>query len=126
MTFLRRFSQTASGFRFLDLAIIMFLLSKVVSLASNLQPGGPGLCIYVPLYSQASGSLFVTYDSQGCGGAILIRFHAEHELRTERTQFFFSIKGNFYLRAKGMLHQSVMSLNGRMAVKSMDRSRYKI
>jgi hypothetical protein len=42
------------------------------SAVSNLQSGGPGLCIYVPsdrvaqLHPQASGSLFVAfYDSQG-------------------------------------------------------------
>jgi hypothetical protein len=33
----------------LDFAtIILFLQSKIVSLASNPKPGGPGLCIYVP------------------------------------------------------------------------------
>jgi hypothetical protein len=32
----------------LDFATRIFLQSKVVSLASNPQPGGPGPCIYVP------------------------------------------------------------------------------
>jgi hypothetical protein len=56
--------------------------SKVVSLASNPQPGGLGLCIYVPsdrvaqLYTQALGSLFVaSYGSQGYGGGTLTRLH---------------------------------------------------
>jgi hypothetical protein len=35
-------------FTSLDFATVIFLQSKVVSLASNPQPGGPGLCIYVP------------------------------------------------------------------------------
>jgi hypothetical protein len=35
-------------FTSLDFAPIIALRSKVVSLASNPQPGGPGLCIYVP------------------------------------------------------------------------------
>jgi hypothetical protein len=43
------------------------------------QPGGPGPCIYIP-HKQggpwALGSLYVaSYDSQGCGGGILIRLH---------------------------------------------------
>jgi hypothetical protein len=35
-------------FTSLDFATIIILQSKVVSLASNLQPGGSGPCIYVP------------------------------------------------------------------------------
>jgi hypothetical protein len=60
----------------------MFLQSKVVSLASNIQPGGPGPCIYVPsdrvaqLYPQALYSpVFAFYDSQSYGGGIQTRLH---------------------------------------------------
>jgi hypothetical protein len=60
----------------------MFLRSKVVSLVSNPQPGGPGPCIYAPsdrvaqLCPQASSYLFVAfYDSQGYGGGILTGLH---------------------------------------------------
>jgi hypothetical protein len=35
-------------FTSLDFATIILLQSKVVILASNPQPGGPGPCIYVP------------------------------------------------------------------------------
>jgi hypothetical protein len=35
-------------FTSLDFAAIIFLQSKVVSLAPNPQPGGPDPCIYVP------------------------------------------------------------------------------
>jgi hypothetical protein len=63
-------------------AAIIILQSKFVSLASNPQPGGPGLCIYVPidrvahLNPQAPGSVFVAfYDSQGYGGGILTHLH---------------------------------------------------
>jgi hypothetical protein len=69
-------------FTSLDFAtIILFLQSKVVSLASNPQHGGPDLYVYVPsdrmalLYSQAPGSIFVAYDSQGYGGGIVTRLH---------------------------------------------------
>jgi hypothetical protein len=57
-----------------------FFQSKVVSLASNPQSGGPGLCIYVPqLYPQAPGFLFIAlYDSQGYGGGILTRLFTEY------------------------------------------------
>jgi hypothetical protein len=44
-------------FTVLHLAIVHFLQSKVVSLASNSQPGGPGLCIYVP--QRQSGPVIV-------------------------------------------------------------------
>jgi hypothetical protein len=61
------------------------LQSKVFSLASNSQPGGPGPCINVSpgdnlaqLYPQASGSSFVPfYVSQGDGGSIPVRLHTE-------------------------------------------------
>jgi hypothetical protein len=36
-----------SGFTSLNFATVIFLQSKVVSLASNPQPSGPGPCIYV-------------------------------------------------------------------------------
>jgi hypothetical protein len=55
-----------------------FLQSKVVSLASNPQPGDPGHCIFpsdrvTQLYPPTPGSLFVAfYDLHGCGGGILI------------------------------------------------------
>jgi hypothetical protein len=61
-----------SGFH-LDFATTMFLLSKVVSLASNLQHGGPIPCIYVlqwqggPVIPPVIGF----YDSQGYGGGNL-------------------------------------------------------
>jgi hypothetical protein len=62
----------------LDLATVIILQSKVVSLTSNHKPVGPGLYIYVPqwqvsqLYPQASGSIFIAFcDSQGYGGGIL-------------------------------------------------------
>jgi hypothetical protein len=49
ITLLRKFCKFASCFYFFwDLAKIFFIQSKVVSLASNSQPGGPGPCIYVP------------------------------------------------------------------------------
>jgi hypothetical protein len=35
-------------FNSLDFWTVFFLQSKVISLASNPQPGGPGLCIHVP------------------------------------------------------------------------------
>jgi hypothetical protein len=61
---------------------IILLQSKVVSLVSKPQPGGPGLHIYVPLwqgaqlYPQAPGSLFIAfYNSQGYGGGILTSLH---------------------------------------------------
>jgi hypothetical protein len=53
MAFLRRFCQTCleldhSAFASLDFAAVIFLQSKVTSLASLPQPGGPGLFIYIP------------------------------------------------------------------------------
>jgi hypothetical protein len=48
-------------FTSLDYETIFFLQSKVVSLASNPQPGGPGLCVYAPsdrvaqLYPEGTG-----------------------------------------------------------------------
>jgi hypothetical protein len=64
----------------LNFATIFVLQNKIVSLASNFQPGGAGPSIYVPQYQdspvspQALGSLFVAfYDSQGYGGGILTR-----------------------------------------------------
>jgi hypothetical protein len=93
-TLLRRFCQVCllpamcrksdhPVFTCLDFVTIFFLQSKVVSLASNPQPGGPGLCIYVPqlqggpVIPQASGSLFIAfYDSQGYGGGILTSLHS--------------------------------------------------
>jgi hypothetical protein len=55
IVFLRRFCQTClfrpeldhPVFTFLDFATVIFLQSKAVSLVSNPQPRGPGLCIYV-------------------------------------------------------------------------------
>jgi hypothetical protein len=76
MAFLRRFCQMYPVFNSLDLATIMFLQNKVVSLASNPQTGGPlYLCTPVTgdriaqLYPKAPGSHFVAfYGSQGYGG----------------------------------------------------------
>jgi hypothetical protein len=48
IAFRTRFCQIASGFHFFGFPKNIFLQSKVVSLASNPQPGAPGLCIYVP------------------------------------------------------------------------------
>jgi hypothetical protein len=49
IAFLRRFCQIASGFHFFGFRNDNICLqSKVVTLASNPQPGGPGPCIYVP------------------------------------------------------------------------------
>jgi uncharacterized membrane protein len=48
ITFLRRFRQSSSGFHVFGFRNNNFLQSKVVSLASNPEPGGPGSCIYVP------------------------------------------------------------------------------
>jgi hypothetical protein len=63
-------------------AIFFFIQSMIVSLASNPQPEGPGICIIIPsdtvaqLYPQAPVSLFAAfYDSQGYGGGILTRLH---------------------------------------------------
>jgi hypothetical protein len=65
----------------LDLVTI-FLQSKVISLASNPQPGGPGPVFMsssnrvAQLYPQAPGLLLVTfYNLQGYGGGILPCFH---------------------------------------------------
>jgi hypothetical protein len=62
--------------------VAFFLKNKIISLAFNPQPGGPGPCIYVAdeqggqLYPQAPGSLFVVfYASQGCGGSIITHLH---------------------------------------------------
>jgi hypothetical protein len=64
-------------FTSLDFVTIFFLQSKVVSLASNPQPGGPGLCIYAPsdreaqIYPKCTRFSFIAfYDSQGYGGGI--------------------------------------------------------
>jgi hypothetical protein len=73
-------------FASLDFATLIFLQSKVFSLASKPQPGGPGPCIYVRqwqggpvIYPQALGSLFVAfYDSQGYGGGILT--HSQRQI----------------------------------------------
>jgi hypothetical protein len=72
-------------FTCLKFTTVIFLQSKVVSLASNPQPAVPGLCIYVPsnrvaqFYSQALDSLFVVfYDLQGYGGGILTCLHMGH------------------------------------------------
>jgi hypothetical protein len=47
-SFLRRSCQSCHpGFSSLSFATVIFVRSKVVILASNPQPGGPGLCIYV-------------------------------------------------------------------------------
>jgi hypothetical protein len=61
IAFLRRFCQICrpSSFHFLDFAIF-FLQSKAVSLAFNPQPGGPGLCIYVP---QSQGGQIISPGS---------------------------------------------------------------
>jgi hypothetical protein len=74
-------------FTSLDFVTLTFLQSKIVSLASNPQPGEPGACIYVsqwhggPVIRPAPGSLFVSfYDSQGYGGGILTRLHTEISL----------------------------------------------
>jgi hypothetical protein len=52
VAFLRRLCQTYRDLDHLvfteDFSTVIFLQSKVVILASNPQPGGPGLCIYVP------------------------------------------------------------------------------
>jgi hypothetical protein len=45
---LRRFCQIVSGFHSLGLTTVIFIQSKFISPASNPQPEGPGLCIYVP------------------------------------------------------------------------------
>jgi hypothetical protein len=42
IAFLRRCCQTASGFHFFGFRNNLFLQSKIVSPASNPQPGGPG------------------------------------------------------------------------------------
>jgi hypothetical protein len=61
---------------------IIYLQSKVISLVSNIQPGGPGLCIYVtqwqdsPIIAPGIGFPFVAfYDSQGYDGGILTLLH---------------------------------------------------
>jgi hypothetical protein len=50
IAFLRRFCQICASdhpvFPSLDFATIIFLQSKVVSLPSNLQPGGPDVFVY--------------------------------------------------------------------------------
>jgi hypothetical protein len=58
--------------------IILFLRNKAVSLASNSQPGGTGLCIHVPQLqggpAQEQGSIFFAfYDLQGYGEGTLTR-----------------------------------------------------
>jgi hypothetical protein len=69
---------------------ISFLLNKVVSLASNLQPGGPSPCIYIPeeqggpVIRQALGFLFVAfYDSQGYDGGIRTCLHTKEFTTTD-------------------------------------------
>jgi hypothetical protein len=54
--FLREFCQITSGFHFFGFrnGNSFFLQSKVVSPASNPQPGGPGPCIYVPQWQSDS------------------------------------------------------------------------
>jgi hypothetical protein len=66
----------------LEFATIIFLQSKVVILASNLQPGGPVSVFMSPsdrvaqLYLQAPGSLFIAfYDSQDYDGGIQTHLH---------------------------------------------------
>jgi hypothetical protein len=85
IVFLRRFYQICLFSHELDHLISVlwifqhfFLHSKVISLASNPQPGGPVLCIYVPQWQgdsvipQALVPLFVIiYYSQGSSGGIL-------------------------------------------------------
>jgi hypothetical protein len=57
----------------------IFLQSKVVSLAFNPQPGGPGSCIYVPQWQGdpvlPPNTWFPFYDSQGYSGSILTCLH---------------------------------------------------
>lgn len=65
---------------------ILLLQIKVVSLASDLRPGRPGLCRHVlpwqagQAMSPDIGVLFVAfYESKGDGGSILSRFHTERD-----------------------------------------------
>jgi hypothetical protein len=52
---------------YLDFTAVMFLHNKIVSFASNAQPGGTDPCIYVPqwqgiqLYPQGPCSLFIAF-----------------------------------------------------------------
>jgi hypothetical protein len=70
-------------FTSLDFATLFFFSqSKVVSLASNPQPGGPGPCIYVlkeqsgPIIPPVTGLLFVaSFDSQCYGWGIRTLLH---------------------------------------------------
>jgi hypothetical protein len=67
----------------LNLSTIIFLCSKIVNLASNPQPGGPGLYIYVlqwqacpVMLPDTPGSLLVAFcDSQSYSGGVLTRLH---------------------------------------------------
>jgi hypothetical protein len=45
---LEDYARLHPDFISLDFATIIFFTEQVVSLASDSQPGGPGLCIYVP------------------------------------------------------------------------------
>jgi hypothetical protein len=82
IVFLRRLRQGAFGFHLFVFHNNIFLQSQVVSLASNPQPGGPGLCIYVPqgqggpIMPPGTGFLFVAFcDSQGYSGGTLTGLH---------------------------------------------------
>jgi hypothetical protein len=75
----RRLCQISYGFFYFATILSQ---SKVVSLVSNTQPGGPRLCMYPPsdrvarLYLRALGSLSVaSYDLQGYGGGNLTHLH---------------------------------------------------
>jgi hypothetical protein len=87
---LRRFSQIASDFHFLDFATIIFIQCKVVSLESP--PPGRARSLYVchphdrvaQLYPQAPGRHFVAlHDSYVYGGGILSPHGAYTEKRPE-------------------------------------------
>jgi hypothetical protein len=59
------------------------------------QPGGPGLCIYIPqkqggpVIPQALGSLFVaSYDSQGYGGNIGTHLNTGHGQSPRRVEWY--------------------------------------
>jgi hypothetical protein len=69
-------------FTSLDFETVIFLQTKVVGLAYNPQPGGPGVCIYVhsdevaQLYLQAQGSFSLAFcNLQGYSGHIVTRLH---------------------------------------------------
>jgi hypothetical protein len=87
IVFLRRFCQICpflgiiqSGFHFFRFRNSNFLQNKVISLASNPQPGGPVSVFMFPsdrvakVCPKAPGSLFVVFsDLQGYGGRIRTR-----------------------------------------------------